>query len=140
MDKTVHILLAEDNPADVVLLSEALESTGWTCRLHVASDGVEALDFLGRRNAHAEAPRPDLILLDHNLPKRNGREVLAEIQRDALLSGIPIVVLTGSESERTLVTAFGLPEDCYIVKPLTYPGYLEVAKRIERICRRAAGA
>ena len=139
MNEIVEILLAEDNPADVVLLSEALESTAWKHRLHVVHDGVETLAFLGRREGHSEAPRPHLILLDHNLPKKNGTEVLAEIKGNPVLSGIPIVVFSGGEMERGAVMAFGLPEECFIVKPATYSGYLMVARQIEGIWRTAAG-
>ena len=136
MDRIVNILIAEDNPSDVVLFREALESTGWKCILHVARDGMEVLDFLGRRNGHPNAPSPDLILLDHNLPKKTGLEVLIEIRRNPALSNIPLIVFSGSEWERNMVLAFGLPEECYIVKPQTYSGYIEVAKTIEGFWRR----
>ena len=139
MDKIVDILLAEDNLSDVVLLREALQNTDWKYRLHVTRDGVEALDFLGRRDDHSDAPLPGLIVLDLNLPKKTGFEVLTEIRGIPFLSSIPVIILSGSEWERSAAAASGFPEESYIVKPMTYSGSIEVAKRIENLWRMSTG-
>lgn len=137
MDKPVEILIAEDNQADVVLLSEALESTGWNCRLHVARDGEETLAFLGLSKDHPDTPRPDLILLDRNLPLRTGLEILREIRLSPALSLIPLIILSGAKLDPVMAMAFGLPEERYLVKPKTFSGYVETAKTIEGIWRKA---
>ncbi|MFA6293519.1 MAG: response regulator [Victivallales bacterium] len=138
MDKTVEILLAEDNLADVVLFREALSSTSWDFRLHVAHDGMETLDFLRQRNTHSGAPRPDLVVMDNNMPRKSGLEVLTEVMSAPSLSDIPVIIMSGSEWERSMVTSFGIPEDRYIVKPVTFSGYLDVARQIESIWRKTA--
>jgi CheY-like chemotaxis protein len=138
MDETVDILIAEDNPADVVLFREALSSTSWKFRLHVVCNGMETLDFLWRRNRHSDAPRPDLVVMDNNMPRKTGLEVLTEVMHDSSLSGIPVIIMSGSERERSMVASFGIPEDRYIVKPVTFSGYVEVVKQIEGIWRKTA--
>lgn len=136
MDKTVDILLAEDSMSDIVMFREALKDTEWKSRLHVTRDGVETLDFLRQGDMHRDAPRPDLIVMDLNLPRITGLEVLTEIMRDPALTGIPVIILSGSEWERLTLAASGFPEDRYIVKAITYSGYIEVVKQIEGIWRK----
>jgi CheY-like chemotaxis protein len=133
-------MLVEDNPADVALLREALEAGGWPHRLNVVHDGEAALDYLLRLSGHANAPRPDLILLDQNLPKRNGREVLAAIRPNRALAAIPVVIVTGSPWERDSLETLGVPADRYIVKPTTFAGFVAVARRIEEIWRTATAS
>jgi chemotaxis family two-component system response regulator Rcp1 len=127
----VEILLVEDSPTDVLLAKEALEYSKVVNNLHVVSDGVEAMAFLRRDGKHKEAPRPGLILLDLNLPKKDGREVLAEIKNDEKLKRIPVVVLTTSKSEADVLKAYGLHANCYIVKPVDFEKFAEVVKYIE---------
>ena len=127
----VKILLVEDNPADVRLTIEALKEGKITNRLNVARDGVEALDFLQRRGAFADAPRPDLVLLDLNLPKKDGREVLAEIKRDADLKRIPVVVLTTSQAEEDILKSYNLHANCFISKPVDLEQFIAVVRTIE---------
>jgi two-component system, chemotaxis family, response regulator Rcp1 len=127
----VKILLVEDNPADVRLTIEALKEGKITNRLNVAKDGVEALDFLQRRGAFADAPRPDLVLLDLNLPKKDGREVLAEIKRDDDLKRIPVVVLTTSQAEEDILKSYNLHANCYISKPVDLEQFITVVRTIE---------
>jgi chemotaxis family two-component system response regulator Rcp1 len=114
---SVEVLLVEDNPGDVRLMREALRGSERNINLHVAVDGVEALDFLGRRNYHVCAPRPSLILLDLNLPRINGREVLAHIKQDERLKTIPTIVLTASTAQSDIDLAYGLQANCYVSKP-----------------------
>jgi CheY-like chemotaxis protein len=129
--RPVEILLVEDNPGDVRLTREAFKEAKISNALHVACDGAEALDFLYRRNSHANAPRPDLILLDLNLPKKDGREVLAEVKADTELRRIPIVVLTTSKAEEDIVRSYDLHANCYITKPVDFDQFVEVVKSIE---------
>jgi two-component system, chemotaxis family, response regulator Rcp1 len=127
----VEILLVEDNPGDVVLVREAL-SDGKVCNnLHVAVDGVQAMEFLRREGGFAEAPRPDLILLDLNLPRKNGREVLAEIKSDPGLQAIPVVVLTTSKEEEDILRSYQLHANSYITKPVSFGQFLKVMRSIE---------
>jgi two-component system, chemotaxis family, response regulator Rcp1 len=115
----VQVLLVEDSPGDVRLTQEASRLTAPSVRVHVASDGVEAMSFLRREGAHAEAPRPDLILLDLNLPRMDGREVLAHVKRgDDGLGAIPTVILTTSESEADINRCYQLQANCYLSKPV----------------------
>ncbi len=125
------ILLVEDNPSDVYLTEEALRSVGVTSRLHTVTDGVEALAFLRRVGVHAEAPRPDLVLLDLNLPRLDGRRVLAEIKGDEALRRIPIVVLTTSNAPSDVVKCYDLHANCYIVKPVDFDQFETVIRAIE---------
>ncbi len=127
----IDILLVEDNPGDVDLTKEALAGAKVANRLHVAEDGEEALDFLFRRGKFTGVPRPDLILLDLNLPKRDGREVLEAIKADEELTEIPIVVLTTSEADEDVVRAYRLHANCYITKPVSFKRFLTVIQAIE---------
>ena len=114
----MEVLLVEDSPGDVRLTQEAFREADMSIHLHVAADGVEAMAFLRREGAHADAPRPDLILLDLNLPKMDGREVLARIKADGSLKTIPTVILTTSESEADIVKSYQLQANCYLSKPV----------------------
>jgi CheY-like chemotaxis protein len=127
----VDVLLVEDDPGDVVLIREAFEFNKVHNTLHVASDGVEALDFLYRRNAHAGAPRPDLVLLDLNLPRKDGREVLEEVKADPSLRTIPIVVLTTSEAEEDILRSYDLHANAYVTKPVDFDRFIEVVRLID---------
>ena len=129
--KPVEILLVEDSPTDALLAKEALEYSKVANNLYIVADGVEALDFLRRQGKHANAPRPDLILLDLNLPKKDGREVLQDIKNDEQLRLIPVVVLTTSTSEADVLKTYGLHANCYIVKPVDFEKFAEVVKAIE---------
>jgi two-component system, chemotaxis family, response regulator Rcp1 len=129
--RPVELLLVEDNPGDVELTREALDEARVHNRLSVVGDGVEALAFLRRQGAHAAAPRPDLVLLDLNLPRKDGREVLAEIKRDPELRRIPVVVLTTSEAEKDVLGAYDLYASAYIVKPVDLDQFLSVVRSIE---------
>lgn len=114
----IDVLLVEDSPGDVRLTQEAFREANGSIRLHVAADGVEAMAFLNREGANASAPRPDLILLDLNLPRLDGREVLALIKESESLKTIPTVILTTSESEADIVTSYQLQANCYLSKPV----------------------
>lgn len=130
--RPIEILLVEDNPGDVRLTVEALrESKMRNNNMSVVGDGVEALAFLRREGKYADAPRPDLILLDLNLPKKGGHEVLAEIKADEELRRIPVVVLTASEAERDITRAYDLHADCYITKSFDLDQFVVVVKSIE---------
>jgi CheY-like chemotaxis protein len=131
MDRTVEILLVEDNPGDVRLTLEAFKEGKLHNRLHIARDGEEALAFLRRQGPYAEAVRPDLILLDLNLPKKDGREVLAEIKQDQELHRIPVVVLTTSKAEQDILKVYDLHANCYITKPMDLDQFLRVVRAIE---------
>ena len=131
MSKPLDILLVEDNPADVRLTQEAFREGKILNNLTVARDGVEAMEFLRRRGKHAAAVRPDLILLDLNLPRKDGREVLAEIKSDPALMRIPIVVLTTSRAETDIVKSYNLHANCYVVKPVDLEQFLDVIKAID---------
>jgi two-component system, chemotaxis family, response regulator Rcp1 len=127
----VEILLVEDSPTDVLLAKEAFEYTKVANNLHTVSDGVEAMAYLRGDGRYKDAPRPGLILLDLNLPRKDGREVLAEIKSDEKLKRIPIVVLTTSKSEADILKAYGLHANCYIVKPVDFEKFAEVVRSIE---------
>ena len=129
--KPIEILLVEDNHADVRLTEEALREGKVRNNLHVARDGVEALQFLRREGKHANAPRPDLVLLDLNLPRKDGREVLAEVKDDAELKTIPIVVLTTSSAEIDILKSYSLHANCYITKPVDLEQFVQVVKSID---------
>jgi CheY-like chemotaxis protein len=130
-NKPLEILLVEDNPADVRLTREAFREGKILNNLMVAKDGVEALDVLRRRASHADAPRPDLILLDLNLPRKDGREVLAEIKSDPALMRIPVVVLTTSRAEIDIVKSYNLHANCYVVKPVDLDQFITVIQSID---------
>jgi chemotaxis family two-component system response regulator Rcp1 len=131
MPRMIEILLVEDNPGDVRLIQEALKENKVRNRLHVAKDGVEAVDFLRRKGAFADAPRPDLILLDLNLPKRDGREVLSDIKGDPNLKRIPVVVLTTSDDEHDILASYNLHANAYVTKPLDLDQFLKIVRQIE---------
>ncbi len=131
LGRPIEILLVEDNPGDVRLTVEALKEGRVCNHLSVAGDGVEALAFLRRQGRYADAHRPDLILLDLNLPRKDGRETLAEIKTDPGLRHIPVVVLTTSEAESDVLKAYGLHANCYIVKPVDLEQFLQVVRSIE---------
>jgi CheY-like chemotaxis protein len=131
MSKPLDILLVEDNPADVRLTQEAFREGKILNNFTVARDGVEAMDFLHRRGNHAGAIRPDLILLDLNLPRKDGREVLAEIKSDPSLMRIPVVVLTTSRAEMDIVKSYNLHANCYVVKPVDLDQFINVIKSID---------
>jgi chemotaxis family two-component system response regulator Rcp1 len=128
----VEILLVEDNAGDYRLTQEALREGKVYNNLHWAKDGVEALDFLHRRGDHGNAPRPDLILLDLNLPKKDGREVLSEIKTDAGLQTIPVVILTTSQAEEDIVRSYHLHANCYVTKPVDLEKFIVVVQSIDR--------
>jgi CheY-like chemotaxis protein len=130
--KRIHILLVEDNPGDIRLTREAFSQTRTPIDLRVATDGVEALEFLRGAGQFRSAPRPDLILLDLNLPRKNGREVLAEIKRDQALRRIPVVVLTTSTAEEDILGAYDLHANSYITKPVDLGQFDEIVQTIER--------
>lgn len=127
----IEILLVEDSPSDIDLTREALEDTKVHNNLSIATDGVEALAFLRKEGKFADAPHPDLILLDLNLPKKDGREVLAEIKADVRLRRIPVVVLTTSEAERDIVESYNLHANCYVRKPVDLDAFIQVVRSID---------
>jgi CheY-like chemotaxis protein len=129
--RPIEILLVEDNPGDVRLTVEALKEGKVRHNLRVAHDGVEALAFLRRQGAFADAVRPDLILLDLNLPRMDGREVLAEVKSDPDLKIIPVVVLTTSGAEQDIVRTYQLQANCYITKPVDLEQFITVVRSIE---------
>lgn len=130
--KAMEVLLVEDNPADVRLTREAMKEGAVENILHVVGDGEEALAFLKRTGAHGQAPRPDLILLDLNLPKKSGREVLAEIKDDTSLRAIPVVVLSTSRAEEDIASSYALHANCFISKPMDLDDFITVVQRIEQ--------
>jgi len=131
LSRPAEILLVEDNPADVELTREGLESAKISNNLHVAVDGVEAMAFLRREGTYTEAPRPDLILLDLNLPRKDGREVLAEIKQDADLCLIPVVVLTTSKAEEDILKSYKLNANAFVSKPVDFAGFVQIVRAIE---------
>ncbi len=131
-DKIVEILLVEDNPGDIRLTQEALKEGNIPNNLHTVMDGAEAIKFLFREGTYTEAKRPDLILLDLNLPKKDGREVLSKIKADNDLKKIPVVVLTTSNAETDILKAYDLHANCYITKPVDFNRFIEVIKSIEQ--------
>jgi two-component system, chemotaxis family, response regulator Rcp1 len=129
--RPVHVLLVEDNPGDVRLMREALRNGDSGKRLDAVEDGEEALAYLRRQHPYGSAPKPDLIFLDLNLPKKDGREVLLEIKQDELLRRIPVVVLTTSEAERDILRVYDLHANCYVKKPTDLDEYMEVIRACE---------
>ena len=130
-DDPADILLVEDNPGDIRLTEEAFKEGQIDNTLHVVTDGVEALDFLYRRGEHTDAPRPDIILLDLNLPRKNGDEVLAEIREDTDISQIPVIVLTSSGAQEDIVTSYELQANAYLTKPIDPAEFIEIVRSFE---------
>ncbi len=128
--KPIEILLVEDNPGDVRLTKEALEDGKVLNKLHTVEDGMEALAFLNQEGKYADVPRPELILLDLNLPKKDGRDVLAEIKTNGDLRRIPVVVLTTSRSEEDILKSYDLNANCYITKPVDLDQFISVVRSI----------
>lgn len=126
----IEVLLVEDSPGDVRLTQEAFRDANMSIRLHVASDGVEAMAFLRNEGVHAKAPRPDLILLDLNLPRMDGREVLALIKADEALRTIPTVILTTSEAEADILKSYQLQANCYLSKPVELDAFESLVRSI----------
>ncbi|WP_416674403.1 response regulator [Egbenema bharatensis] len=129
--RLLTILLVEDSRSDAVLIRRTLRGSKFLNELHLVRDGVEASDFLHQRGKYVDAPRPDIILLDLNLPKKNGRELLAEIKADENLMTIPVVILTTSSDEADILRSYQLRANCYLVKPVNLEQFVEVVKSIE---------
>ncbi len=127
----IEILMVEDSPADVELTIEAFRDAKMLNKIHVVEDGEEAMEFLRRQGRFADAPRPDLVLLDLNLPRKDGREVLEEIKKDPSLKRIPVVVLTTSESERDILRAYDLHVNAYITKPVDLGQFAKIIEAVE---------
>jgi two-component system, chemotaxis family, response regulator Rcp1 len=134
--RQLEILLVEDSPSDVFLTREALKESGEPTRLHVANDGIEALAFLRREDPHGGAPRPDLLLLDLNMPRKDGRELLAEMKRDLRLKTIPVIVLTSSSARADVSRAYQLRANCYLAKPIDFGEFKELIVLLVRFWRR----
>lgn len=130
-DHAFEILLVEDNPGDVFLTQEAFREGQFEHRLSVAEDGEQALRFLRREGSYKNAPRPDLILMDLNLPKKDGREVLAEVKSDPGLKHIPVIVLTMSEADQDVTRAYKLHANCYLTKPIEMENFLKMIRSVE---------
>jgi len=129
--RPIVILMVEDNPTDILIAKEGLLSAKMLNTLHVADDGIEAMKFLRQQGKYAGAPRPDLILLDLNMPRKNGQEVLAEIKADDNLRNIPVVVLTTSMAEKDITKSYGLHANCYITKPVDFDQFVNVVQTIQ---------
>ena len=129
--KNIEILLVEDSPADILITREAFQDARLMNTIHVVEDGVQAMEFLRRGGSFASAPRPDLILLDLNLPRKNGREVLAEIKGNAEFKSIPVIVLTTSSADEDIIQAYDLHANCYVVKPVGFDNFLKAVQSIE---------
>jgi chemotaxis family two-component system response regulator Rcp1 len=129
--KTADILLVEDNPADVRLIQETLKEGKIRVNLLTAEDGIAAMKILRNQDEYADAPQPDIILLDLNLPKRSGRELLGEIKADAKLKQIPVIVLTSSSAEQDIAKAYNLHANCYITKPVGLDEFIDSVRSIE---------
>jgi len=127
----VHVLLVEDDPGDVLMTREAFEHHKIRNPLHVVSDGAEAIRFLRQEGEHADAPRPGLVLLDLNLPLKNGREVLAEVKTDPSLRSIPVVVLTTSAAEEDILRSYDLHANAYVTKPVDFSRFMDVIRQID---------
>ena len=131
LGKPIQTLLVEDNPGDVRLTQEAMKEGKVLNELHVVGDGIEALAFLRKQDKYTRAARPDLILLDLNLPKKDGREVLAEIKEDPNLRRIPVVVLTVSKAEEDIIRTYDLHANCYVTKPVDLEQFIQAVRAIE---------
>jgi len=134
--RPVEILLAEDNPGDVKLTQKALEKGQVLNNLHVVNDGVDAMAYLRREGEYASAPRPDLLLLDLNMPRMDGQEVLAEMKSDEDLRRIPVVVLTSSAAEEDIVESYDLHANAYLTKPVDFDGFVDIVASIEEFWLR----
>jgi chemotaxis family two-component system response regulator Rcp1 len=130
-ERPVVILMAEDNPTDVLIAREGLGSAKMLNTLHVVDDGIEAMEFLRQHGKYAGAPRPDMILLDLNMPRKNGQEVLAEIKADEVLRSIPVIIFTTSKSRDDIDKAYGLHANCYISKPVDFDEFTKVVQTIQ---------
>jgi chemotaxis family two-component system response regulator Rcp1 len=128
---SINVLLVEDSPGDVRLTRETLRNSKFPITLHVAADGVEAMAFLRQQNGNGESPRPDFILLDLNLPRMGGREVLAEVKSDEVLKTIPIIILTTSEAETDILRSYQLQANCYLTKPVKFDEFESLVKSID---------
>jgi len=128
--RPIEVLLVEDSPGDVRLTQETFRDANQSIHLSVATDGAEAMAFLRREEAHAHAPRPDVILLDLNLPKMDGREVLVQIKKDEDLKAIPVVILTTSDAEADIVASYRLHANCYLTKPVQLKAFEDLVKSI----------
>jgi CheY-like chemotaxis protein len=128
----IDILMVEDNPGDIRLTLEALKENKMNNVIHVAKDGVQAMEFLRQEGEYADAPRPDLVLLDLNLPKKDGREVLAEVKADPALMRIPVVILTTSQAEEDILRSYNLHANCFVTKPVDLDQFIKVVRSIER--------
>jgi CheY-like chemotaxis protein len=129
--RQIEVLLVEDDPGDVLMTREAFEDYKVRNRLHVVNDGVDAMAFLRREGPHSDAPRPDLVLLDLNLPRMDGREVLNAIKSDPELSSIPVVVLTTSEAEEDVLRSYTLHANAYVTKPVDFERFIHVVRQID---------
>lgn len=131
LDRQIEILMVEDNPGDARLTLEAFKEGNVKTKVHVARDGVEALDFVRRVGAFSDAPRPDLILLDLNLPRKNGRDVLAEIKAEFDLRTIPVVILTTSEAKEDIDACYALCASCYVTKPVNFDEFMALIRLVD---------
>jgi len=131
IQKPIEILLVEDSPADILITREAFADAKLANTLHVVEDGVRAMEFLRREGSYASFPRPDLILLDLNLPRKNGREVLAEIKADAEFKSIPVIILTTSSADEDILQAYDLHANCYVIKPVGFDNFLKAIQSIQ---------
>lgn len=131
LKEAINILLVEDSPGDIRLTQEAFKVAKVRNKLHIAMDGAEAMTFLRREGKHAQAPRPNLILLDLNLPKKDGRAILAEIKADESLMAIPVLILTMSSADADILSSYQLRANCYITKPFDLDGYTKVVQSVD---------
>lgn len=129
--RLAEILLVEDNEGDIELTREAFEEAKFRNNLHISKNGEDALDFLYKRNSHEDAVTPDLILLDLNIPKRSGQEVLEIVKNDPDLKSLPVIVLTSSKAQTDIVDSYGLHANCYIVKPVDATKFIDMIQKIE---------
>jgi two-component system response regulator len=129
--RPVEILLVDDNPADVMLTQEAFAENKLCNNLSIVNDGVEAMDFLHKRGQYASVPTPDIILLDLNMPRKDGREVLAEIKEDEVLKYIPVVIMTVSKDDKDILESYRLHANCYVKKPVKFTEFVEVVRSLE---------
>src|SRR5688572_30177189 len=137
--RPIDILLVDDDEGDIVLVERALASEGCAPRIHVVKDGIEAMWFLRRKGEFANAPRPDLVLLDLNMPRKDGREVLVEIKQDVELRSIPVVVLTTSSSAEDMHTTYRQHANCFVTKPLVLKDFIEKIREIKKFWTAVAG-